>query len=49
MGWFKDQTGNYALGLRTLALVMFLGGLVALSVRTRPALERVAEPGLETS
>jgi MFS transporter, ACS family, tartrate transporter len=49
MGWFKDQTGDYTLGLRTLSLLMFAGGLLVLSVRTRPAAASVARAELGTS
>jgi ACS family tartrate transporter-like MFS transporter len=33
MGWLKDQTGDYTVGLRILAGAMFVGGLLALLVR----------------
>ena len=29
MGWMKDQTGDYIVGLRILATAMFVGGLLA--------------------
>ncbi len=35
MGWLKDTTGDYRIGLRVLALVMFAGGALALTVRGR--------------
>ena len=35
MGWLKDTTGDYRIGLRILALVMFLGGALALTIRVR--------------
>jgi len=35
MGWLKDQTGDYIVGLRVLAGAMFAGGLLALFVRAR--------------
>lgn len=42
MGWLKDQTGNYTVGLRILAGAMFVGGLLALLVR--PSGGRKLEP-----
>jgi MFS transporter, ACS family, tartrate transporter len=33
MGWLKDHTGDYIVGLRILAGAMFVGGLLALFVR----------------
>jgi ACS family tartrate transporter-like MFS transporter len=33
MGWFKDTTGDYMFGLRILAGVVFLGGVLALTAR----------------
>ncbi len=55
MGWFKDHTGAYTVGLRVLASVAFCGGLLALTIRIRKAsatnpLEATAEarPQLET-
>jgi ACS family tartrate transporter-like MFS transporter len=33
MGWLKDQTGDYIIGLRILSGAMFCGGLLALLVR----------------
>jgi ACS family tartrate transporter-like MFS transporter len=35
MGWLKDTTGDYRIGLRVLALVMFLGGALALTIRVK--------------
>jgi ACS family tartrate transporter-like MFS transporter len=35
MGWFKDNTGDYILGLRILAVTTFIGGIVALTMRTQ--------------
>jgi len=35
MGWLKDATGDYRIGLRILATIMFLGGVLALTIRTR--------------
>jgi MFS transporter, ACS family, tartrate transporter len=35
MGWLKDATGDYRVGLRILAATMFLGGFLALTVRVR--------------
>jgi len=35
MGWLKDATGDYRIGLRILAVTMFLGGFLALTVRVR--------------
>ncbi len=45
MGWLKDQTGDYVVGLRILAGAMFAGGLLALLVQAggTPKLE-VARP-----
>ncbi len=37
MGWMKDQTGDYTVGLRILATAMFLGGVLALMVRLNRA------------
>jgi MFS transporter, ACS family, tartrate transporter len=42
MGRFKGSTGNYALGLYTLAGALLAGGLLALLVRHDPALDRAA-------
>jgi ACS family tartrate transporter-like MFS transporter len=49
MGWLKDQTGDYVVGLRILAGAMFLGGLLALLVRpsgTRNVAVPAPKPGL---
>jgi ACS family tartrate transporter-like MFS transporter len=35
MGWFKDTTGDYVIGLRILAGVMFLGAFLALLAKPR--------------
>jgi ACS family tartrate transporter-like MFS transporter len=35
MGWLKDTTGDYRIGLRVLALIMFLGGALALTIRVK--------------
>jgi ACS family tartrate transporter-like MFS transporter len=35
MGWLKDATGDYRIGLRILASIMFLGGTLALTIRVR--------------
>jgi ACS family tartrate transporter-like MFS transporter len=35
MGWLKDATGDYRIGLRILGATMFAGGLLALTVRVR--------------
>ena len=37
MGWMKDVTGHYDVGLRILSGVMFLGGLIVLTMRLRSA------------
>lgn len=52
MGWLKDQTGNYTVGLRILAGAMFVGGLLALLVRPsggRKVELRSAKPGAPSS
>jgi len=49
MGWLKDQTGDYVVGLRILAGAMFAGGLLALLVQPggTPKLEVArSKPGL---
>ncbi len=49
MGWLKDQTGDYIVGLRILAGAMFVGGVLALLVRPsggRKVELRAAKPGL---
>src|SRR6185503_13787277 len=43
MGWLKDTTGDYRIGLRILGSVMFLGGLLALTVRVKK--QAAARPG----
>ncbi len=56
MGWFKDHTGSYTVGLRMLAATAFTGGLLALAIRIkrdaalRTPIEATAEarPQLET-
>ena len=47
MGWMKDHTGDYIVGLRILATAMFLGGLLALLVRLKRAPSEVSsvKPG----
>jgi MFS transporter, ACS family, tartrate transporter len=35
MGWLKDATGDYRIGLRVLALAMALGGALALTIKVR--------------
>jgi ACS family tartrate transporter-like MFS transporter len=35
MGWFKDHTGDYALGLRLLAGAFVAGGILSLSLKIR--------------
>jgi len=35
MGWLKDATGDYRIGLRILGATMLMGGFLALTVRTR--------------
>jgi len=35
MGWLKDTTGDYRIGLRILGSLMFVGGLLALTVRVK--------------
>jgi ACS family tartrate transporter-like MFS transporter len=35
MGWFKQQTGSYSLGLRVLALAFIAGGILSLCLRIR--------------
>jgi ACS family tartrate transporter-like MFS transporter len=35
MGWLKDATGDYRIGLRVLALAMALGGALALTTKVR--------------
>jgi ACS family tartrate transporter-like MFS transporter len=35
MGWLKDTTGGFETGLRALALLMFLSGALALTIRVR--------------
>jgi ACS family tartrate transporter-like MFS transporter len=35
MGWLKDTTGDYRIGLRILGATMCLGGFLALTVRVR--------------
>ena len=35
MGWLKDTTGSYEIGLRILALAAFLGGLAVMRVKVR--------------
>jgi ACS family tartrate transporter-like MFS transporter len=35
MGWLKDATGDYRIGLRILGATMLLGGFLALTVRVR--------------
>jgi MFS transporter, ACS family, tartrate transporter len=37
MGWLKDTTGDYRIGLRALSAMMFIGGFVVFAVRTRTA------------
>lgn len=37
MGWMKDATGGYVVGLRLLAAAMLIGGLLALVVRLNKA------------
>jgi ACS family tartrate transporter-like MFS transporter len=37
MGWLKDATGDYRIGLRVLSLLMFLGGVLATTIRAKPA------------
>ncbi|HWZ92289.1 MAG TPA: MFS transporter [Polyangiaceae bacterium] len=52
MGWLKDQTGDYIVGLRILAGAMFCGGLLALLVRPSrgPRIEiRAAGAGVASS
>jgi ACS family tartrate transporter-like MFS transporter len=52
MGWLKDQTGDYIVGLRILAGAMFFGGLLALLVRPSrgPRIEiRAAGAGVASS
>jgi hypothetical protein len=36
MGFLKDRTGDYTLGLRLLAGLMILGGILVLRLRARP-------------
>ncbi len=51
MGFLKDQTGDYIVGLRILAGAMFAGGLLALMVRLKPArdVQRNVKSGVESS
>jgi ACS family tartrate transporter-like MFS transporter len=35
MGWLKESTGDYRIGLRILALVMCLGGGLAMTIKVR--------------
>ena len=35
MGWFKDQTGSYSLGLRVLAGAFIAGGLLSLCLKVK--------------
>jgi MFS transporter, ACS family, tartrate transporter len=35
MGWLKDATGDYRIGLRALSAMMFIGGFVVFAVRSR--------------
>jgi ACS family tartrate transporter-like MFS transporter len=37
MGWLKDATGGYETGLRALGFLMFMSGVLALTIRVRPS------------
>src|SRR5580658_1172812 len=41
MGWLKDLSGSYRLGLQILSAVMFLGGVVMANVRVRRKLSGI--------
>jgi hypothetical protein len=51
MGWLKDATGDYRMGLQILGATMFLGGFLALTVRVRKSVVPAAssEPSLQPS
>jgi hypothetical protein len=42
MGYLKDQTGDFKVGLLCLAAIAFAGAGVVLTLRINPALERAA-------